>query len=203
MVIYLILLYNSFIIISRSEHEKMRNLNKGGFALVETLVVSAFVMGIFTLLYTNYYPLIGEYEKRENYDNIDTVYKTDVIKKFINKNRNKSISVSSIPYYKDSNSFCSIFSNKDQCIGMWQALKVKSILLTEYTLGNQKNVIKNRTDISNGLREYVDYSPNYSKNQYNYKGRIIVEYEEKINGADTSNNYTIYKYATLGVDLYD
>lgn len=182
----------------------MGNLNRRGFALVETLIVSAFVMGIFTLLYTNYYPLIGEYEKRENYDNIDMVYKTDAIKKFINKNRTTSLSVSDIPYYKDSDSFCSNFSNnKDQCIGMWQALKVKSILFTDYNLTSQKSVIKNRTDISNGLKEYVDYSPNYSKNQYQYRGRIIVEYEEKINDADANGNYTVYKYATLGVDLHD
>ncbi len=202
MVIYLILLYNNFIIISRSEHEKMRNLNRNGFALVETLVVSAFVMGIFTLLYTNYYPLIGEYEKRDHYDNIDMVYKTDVLKKFINKNRKSSTSEPEPLYYQNSSNFCKLWNNPDQCTEMWKVLKVKSILLTQYTIKNQKNSIKNKANISNGLKEYVEYLPDYSTNKYNYRGRIIVEYEEKINDADSSS-YTVYKYATLGVDLYD
>lgn len=180
----------------------MGNLNRRGFALVETLIVSAFVMGIFTLLYTNYYPLIGEYEKRENYDNIDMVYKTDAIKKFINKNRKSSTSELEPLYYQNSSNFCKLWNNPDQCTEMWKVLKVKSILLTQYTIKNQKNSIKNKANISNGLKEYVEYLPDYSTNKYNYKGRIIVEYEEKINDADSSS-YTVYKYATLGVDLYD
>ena len=64
----------------------MKKLNNQGFALVETLIVSVFVLGIFTLVYVNYYPLIGEYEKRENYDAIESVYKTNTLKKFIESN---------------------------------------------------------------------------------------------------------------------
>ena len=45
--------------------------NEKGFVLIETLIAAVAVMGIFSLLYANYYPLIGEYEKREVYDDID------------------------------------------------------------------------------------------------------------------------------------
>ena len=34
-------------------------LNKRGFMLVETLIVGVFVMGIFSLLYTNVSPLLA------------------------------------------------------------------------------------------------------------------------------------------------
>mgnify|MGYP003303663312 CR=1 FL=1 len=44
----------------------MKKLNNKGFILAETLVVTVFLMIIFTMLYTNYYPLMGEYQKREN-----------------------------------------------------------------------------------------------------------------------------------------
>ena len=43
----------------------MKKLNNKGFILAETLVVTVFLMIIFTMLYTNYYPLMGEYQKRE------------------------------------------------------------------------------------------------------------------------------------------
>ena len=52
----------------------MKKLNKKGFVLAETLIVTVFVMTIFTLLYVNFFPLLGEYAKREFYDDIDSKY---------------------------------------------------------------------------------------------------------------------------------
>ena len=34
-----------------------KKLNNGGFVLVETLIVSVFVMSIFSILYNNFFPL--------------------------------------------------------------------------------------------------------------------------------------------------
>ena len=61
----------------------MKNLNQKGFILTETLVVSVFLMVLFTMIYTNFYPLIGQYEKRENYDDADGKYAAYWIKKII------------------------------------------------------------------------------------------------------------------------
>ncbi len=61
----------------------MKKLNNSGFILAETLVVTVFLMIIFTMLYTNYYPLIGEYQKRENYDDVDGKYVAYWMKKLI------------------------------------------------------------------------------------------------------------------------
>ena len=61
----------------------MKKLNNSGFILAETLVVTVFLMVIFTMLYTNYYPLMGEYQKRENYDDVDGKYVAYWIKKLI------------------------------------------------------------------------------------------------------------------------
>lgn len=49
-------------------------INNKGFVLVETLVVSVFVVTVFTFLYINVLPLIGSYEEEVNYDSIDTKY---------------------------------------------------------------------------------------------------------------------------------
>lgn len=186
----------------------MINLNHKGFALVETLVVSAFVVGIFTLVYTNYYPLIGEYEKREEYDSIESIYKTDLVKRMMMRNQLKSnnpyASLKDNKRYVYDNSrdhFCSYFTDTNSCSKLWNQLKIKSILATNYTVTNVKKEVKNMSQMSESMKEYVLYLPNYTNNKYYYKGRVIVEYEEEI---DTeSNPYQVLKYSTIGVDLYD
>ena len=59
----------------------MFKLNKKGFALVETLIVSVFVATVFTIMYTNFFPMFGEYERRERYDDVDSIYRTFVLKR--------------------------------------------------------------------------------------------------------------------------
>lgn len=61
----------------------MKKINNRGFILAETLVVTVFLMIIFAMLYTNFYPLIGEYEKREAYDDIDSKYNVFWLKRLI------------------------------------------------------------------------------------------------------------------------
>lgn len=57
--------------------------NSSGFVLAETLIVTVFLMTIFALLYSNFIPLVGEYEKRENYDSVDGKYSVYWLKKMI------------------------------------------------------------------------------------------------------------------------
>ena len=58
-------------------------LNKKGFVLAETLIVTVFVMVIFTVIYLNYYPILGKYNQREYYDDVDSKYYTYWLKRFI------------------------------------------------------------------------------------------------------------------------
>ncbi len=66
----------------------MKKINNKGFALVETLIVTAFVVGIFSVMYANFYPMMGEYEKRENYDDISSIYNANLFKELIEKSKN-------------------------------------------------------------------------------------------------------------------
>ena len=61
----------------------MKKINNKGFVLAETLIVTVFVMTIFTLLYVNFFPLLGEYAKREFYDDIDSKYDAYWLKRMI------------------------------------------------------------------------------------------------------------------------
>lgn len=61
----------------------MKKLGNKGFVLAETLIVSTFIAVIFAIMYNNFYPLMGEYEKREVYDDIDSKYAAYWIKRII------------------------------------------------------------------------------------------------------------------------
>ena len=63
--------------------KKKLKLNNKGFVLAETLVVAVAISLIFAIVFRNFYPLMGEYERRENYDDIDSKYGTYWIKKYI------------------------------------------------------------------------------------------------------------------------
>ena len=58
----------------------MKLLNKKGFILVETLIVTLFVLTLFILVYQNLVPSLGEYERMSSYDDVDSVYATNLFK---------------------------------------------------------------------------------------------------------------------------
>lgn len=66
----------------------LKKISNKGFVLVETLVVSVFILIIFVLIFRNGIPMIDEYEKYENYDDIDSLYTANLIKDIIKKERN-------------------------------------------------------------------------------------------------------------------
>lgn len=177
----------------------MKKLNSKGFALVETLIVSVFVMGIFTLLYTNFYPLIGEYEKREGYDNIDSVYKTDLIKRFLSNNQSVLQVNSNLDRNPMKLNCTEAGSFSDECNNLMTSLGDPEVYITNYKITELKKNIDS-ISLDSGLKEYIKYLPNYEINKYDYNYRIIAKYKKDIKEG-TENTESVYEYATLGVDI--
>lgn len=75
----------------------MKKFDNKGFALVETLIVSVFVVSLFLIVFNNFYPLMSEYEKREVYDDIDGVYAAYWIKRLV---EDSSLSIDELSNYK-------------------------------------------------------------------------------------------------------
>lgn len=57
--------------------------NNKGFVLVETLVVTVFVMTVLTILAVNYTPALSEFERREYSDDVDSKYDIYWVKKMV------------------------------------------------------------------------------------------------------------------------
>ena len=92
----------------------MKKVNSKGFILAETLVVTVFVMIMFIFMYRNAVPLTAEYKRRENYDDVETVYAANEIKKLVMMDPAFSSWANEVKtnYYKDISN-CSNYSTDD------------------------------------------------------------------------------------------
>lgn len=61
----------------------MRRINKRGFMLIETMIVTVFIMTIFVFIYRNSVPMIGQYNKLDRFDDLDSVYAVNMMKKMV------------------------------------------------------------------------------------------------------------------------
>ena len=138
----------------------MKKLNRKGFILAETLVVSVFLMVMFTMIYSNFFPIIGEYEKRENYDDVDGKYTAYWIKKMIESDgynldsvsasgRRRIIMMNKWGYIRFECSDVSVENNQQEvCKNLVNSLEISNcdssgngcdIYITRYTIGNDTN----------------------------------------------------------------
>lgn len=207
----------------------MKKNNKNGFVLVETLIVVVFVAAIFSIMFLNFYPLIGEYERRENYDDVESKYGAYWVKKMIqdsnytvNYNNPHATPFNIYPYtiYRDIT--CStIYSDdeekKSKCEEIYKKLGIEKSILAAYNLTNLKKGIAefptSTTGISYGInliddnfRDYINYLPNYTHESLNgAKYRILVKFKHDsptksdFIGDEDITEYPYYTYATLEV----
>ena len=148
---------------------KFKKLDNKGFVLAETLVVSVFLMVIFTMMYSHFYPLIGEYEKRENYDDIDSVYSIYWLKRMIEDpsynivtNQSKKENFYERGFFRVE---CSDIENDEEkrqtCADLVNALQVEgcnangdgcNIFVTKYRIGGSgvsfKNTVKSGIQVA-------------------------------------------------------
>lgn len=182
----------------------MLKINSKGFVLVETLVVAVFVAAIFSVIYANFYPIMGEYEKREAYDDIDSKYATFWFKRII---QSDSVNFTNIQNNITNNLYHEFNCSNDIvpsdvtaikiCNSLVTRLGVSHMYITNYKLGNRvdpndKNNFKGKVDanssnvFSSGLQDYVAYLPTYSKvpslNGACY--RLVVEFHNTRDGND-------------------
>ena len=179
----------------------MKKMNNKGFALVETLIVSIFVMGIFTLIYTNIVPIMGEYEKRENYDNVNNIYKSYVIRRMIQYYSSLTCNDNIIKIYdKENTNDCSIYSgDPEYCPRLMDNLNVLKIYITKY-----KGFNNNISDDDKGVKEYVKSLGKFTNKTSSCNCRIIIKYEADVDveqrlddGSTVLNKKN--QYATIGV----
>ncbi len=166
----------------------MKNSNNNGFILAETLVVTVFVMIMFMFLYRNSLPLVGEYERRKNYDDIETVYAANEIKKLILMDPAFDSWANTVKndYYKDL-SDCSNYSTDDlrimcgvlkQKLGMDTGSKKDYILLVTNDINRFRLKVKRGEIFNEGgrraVKDYISYLPSITSHTAGYDQYYLI-----------------------------
>lgn len=171
----------------------MKKINNKGFGLVETLITTIFVMTIVSLVFVNFYPLIGEYSKREVYDDIDGKYAAYWIKTLIEDE--KFVPTLNNNYFEFS---CdNLSSRRSLCYSLKSKLNIDKIYITSCNISLFKSSISKNQGFSDGFLEYVNYLPEFSKKSCDLKYRVLLQMRRVKDG----NGYDAY--STMEVSFND
>lgn len=174
---------------------------KNGYVLAETLIVSVFIMVMFTIFYSNILPLVGEYSRREAYNDIDSIYRSHWVRKLVLLDYSNLISK-----YTDTTGYvdmsdCRVFSPTytNQCQLMKNNFGITRMYLIRYNTTIFKEKAKKMFDPTNdsSILEYVSYLPTYQgydKDNNSYY-RVIIERTESANGETKKYYGTIEVHA--------
>lgn len=151
--------------------------NNKGFTLVETLIVSAFVIGTLTYLFIQINNAETNFDISFKYDDVNDVYSTKIVCNFlvntgysnlITNLQNGYTRVTSSNIYGDSNYYHKILEK----IGTeYNTGKEKVWLLKESEISNIQSQIKNSTlndsNLSEELKRYISrYDADTNSNKY-------------------------------------
>ena len=136
--------------------------NNKGFVLTETLVVTVFLVTIFTFIYVSIIPLMGKYEDLISHNsNIDIVYKLYNIRKLMKEDDSKY----SMTNYSINQITCSSFANLNYCNKMMDYLELNSYILL-FVGDIQSNI--------NNIKTYSQLMYDYIFEYRETKGKVLI-----------------------------
>ncbi len=184
---------------------KLKKNNKG-FALAEILAVTLVLMVIFTVLYSNFMPLAGEYEKNISYKDVSSQYTLHYFKKMLLTKVDKSALTLDNKKFKVLDS--SICNSDASCTSLFNTFN-PHLILTKYNISELKSDIANTTDET--LKEFSSYissSPDY-KNRDNQEEvyRLMIKTDSgyatsalfDVNVSNSGSDMTALEFANANV----
>ena len=131
-------------------------MNKKGFVLMETLVVTIFTLFTFTILYNTIVPLLGKYTELSYYNDVDTTYDLFHIKKLIVNDTNyTNITSNNFKILACNNG---TIANQEACYNLFDFLGIDPTTDEVIFLkASYKDTLKTDTSISADVRDYLDY----------------------------------------------
>ena len=175
--------------------------NNKGFAMAELLAVSMVILLLFSILFSNYLPLVAEYENRLSYNDVTAEYAGYYVRKMYipvlnSSDKNPPFKTFKVVLKNDGyvkvydksstiNNVCDQYANEQDddkkiaarkyCNSILKEYGVEEIIITNYSMTNVKDKY---TESSGKLYKYIKYLPEY--NNTIYKGnndlyRIILK----------------------------
>ena len=138
----------------------MKRINNRGVVLVETLIVSVFVMAIFVFVYRNSVPMMGEYEKLETFDDIDSVYAANLVKNMVITNISNTyidetlLATNSYADISNCNDK-SLYSDSNYCVKLKQQLHIEDTDILYITRYSALDLDKFRESINSKEKDHL------------------------------------------------
>lgn len=179
--------------------------NNKGFVLAEAIIVSVFVLGMFTYLAMNVIPLISRYERVVNYDNPQEIYLANTLYEEMlsveNNTNNIALSVLVSNTNEEEKELKLTCTNCTGSVEFYEEL-VKALKIEAIYTYDTTNPNKNCKSISNdkGLKNYCEYYTKRKDKDGNRK-TITKAFMIKFSGdkENNSNKAVNKKYATIVV----
>lgn len=181
--------------------------NNKGFVLAEAIIVSVFVLGMFTYLAMNVIPLISRYERVVNYDNPQEIYLANTLYEEMldvegTNNIKNDINLSVSNNNDEKNLTCTrtvggnCTGSIDFYIELGKTLKIEAIYTYDTTINNKCENIES----DKGLKNYCEYYIKRKDKDGNTK-TITKAFMIKFSGdkENNSNKAVNKKYATIVV----
>ena len=132
-------------------------MNKKGFVLIETLVVTIFTLVTFTILYNSAIPLLGKYKELSYYDTLDLTYDLYHIRNLIRADSKYEELINS--HYESITCSNNSLSDQSSCKELFKVLEIDETEGDELLFLNTNYIeeFKNDTTISNDIKNYLDY----------------------------------------------
>lgn len=151
-----------------------------GFAMAELLAVSLVILVLFSVLFSNYLPLVAEYENRIMYNDVSAQYAAYYVRQIVKDaienekfgsqittiNNNRYVSL-----FKGDNAdnkICALVDEraKDTCNKMIALYDIKEVIVTNYSLSKIKDKESGYKQNDGSLYEYIQYLPKYENTIY-------------------------------------
>jgi hypothetical protein len=154
--------------------------NKNGFVMTETLIVTVFLITIFTFIYVSVVPLMGTYDDMAYRDaDLDIVYKLYNVRKMINRDSHKN----NILLQDFEPITCSNLDDENYCDELMDYLELRSEGIDNYILIYTSNIHDNLENFNNYEYDTQKEMYNYLAKHANYEGKVLVLLDK--------NNHTI------------
>lgn len=167
-----------------------------GFAMAELLAVSLVILVLFSVLFSNYLPLVAEYENRIMYNDVSAQYAAYYVRQIVkdaieNEKFGSQITAinnkSYVSLFKGDNAdnkICALVDEraKDTCNKMIALYDIKEVIVTNYSLTKVKNKESGYKQSDGSLYEYIQYLPKYENTIYTGENdlyRIILKADNK------------------------
>lgn len=154
-----------------------------GFAMAELLAVCLIVLVLFSVLFSNYLPLVAQYENRINYNDTTAEYASFYVRKVYNEAL-KDINIQNQIDEKIKNGYYTVYS-KESNIKDYSFLKSEIDLdniISEYSIeemiitSNNLSTVKEKYERNKSLYNYIKYLPSNANNEEDIeKYRILLK----------------------------